>query len=824
MADSNLVTQLNYGVEAAQVVTTPIDNTLTTSGVAADAKAAGDAIREVREYMGSGTIPGGAATLLEALTDIRSEIGNNALPDGASTIAEALNILAGQIGDGISGSTLTAAVEQISQAMGSAPLPLEAETVTDALNAILAAAVRTVNGTVPDTDGNVDIDTGVMTINGEGPGEDGNIQIDTGITQISVNGQTPDESGAIAVPTGVMTINGVEPDEDGNIDVDEPEGLVRSVNGEEPDSYGNVALNRVPFADDLYTEDTQAISGSFKARTSGGSASIADSTVVVQRIYGRSERSGYVPASQDMSVSWGDRTEGEPITAAIDWTVFVATVGDVTTDLTISYDGSDWDADLAGYGVTVTGTPVNGDAIHISYVVEERGTITNSVPESLITTGWNLYDNTTGYARVIRYSEQYGYRIDGAYSSIRYCEERGGAETDVTVDGNGLFNVAADGWIHITGGNDTTTAIYPTWSDWAEGTPEAFEVYTEHEIPYWEAVNQIFAAGMCSVGDVRDEMSPQSGSYVRRINRIEYSEANLESVIAGGTDYTYDTDYIYYVLEDPISGTYMLDSSLPVSSHGLEIWDSNVAIDCVFVYTQALKDKLRRNVVTVSAQDLTDDQKEQVRKNIAAYGRKVQQKVMSQIDADGNDNLATLTSYPTEPGVYRVGAPGNVASGLPSGIGGYGALIIYNAGSYRMHLYHDATGCVYSARTTNDAPPANWKLIGGTENVTSRISIAPKIADGQISNFVAYRSGNMVNISFTLKTATGGGIASNIANLTFGDSTLAPRLTSFNIGASANTIAGGRLLTSGEIYLYCSNSTWTAASGINVGVTYLCAG
>ena len=449
MVNSNLVAQLNYGVQAAAVITTPIDDTLTTSGVAADAKATGDAIKEVSDYVGAGTIPGGATSLVQAIATINNAIGSETLPSGYTTLSGALNAIINRVGDGITGDTLTEAITAINETLGSAELPLGELTVTDALNAILNAAVRTVNGLAPDTEGNVDVDVGVLTVNNQEPDENGNVQIDTGFTQLSVNGNSPDENGAIIVPTGVMTINGNAPDENGNYDIEESEGLVRSVNGEEPDTDGNVTLNRVPFADDLYTEDTQEVSGSFIVRTSGGSASIADSTVVIKKIYGTSTRSGYVPTSREMSISWGERTEEAQITATIDWDTFIAQIGGETTTMDISYDGEDWDYDLTTYGIEITGgTAVNGDVIHIEYVAEERGTITNTFPMAFSTTGWNLYNNSTGYARVVAYSENYGYRIDGAYSSVKFCTEQGGTETDVTIDDNGLFNVTADGWLH----------------------------------------------------------------------------------------------------------------------------------------------------------------------------------------------------------------------------------------------------------------------------------------------------------------------------------------------------------------------------------------
>jgi len=677
MADIIMNIEASRNVQQA-----PIDTSLTITGMAADSKAVGDAIKEVSDYVGAGTIPGGSASLLGAVVAIYNKIGQTALPSGSETLTDALKSISDELsevaGTGIEGKTLTQAINEVVSLIGNTPLPLEATTVSEALNAILNAAVQTVNGNAPDADGNVDIDTGVMTVNGNAPDEAGNIQIETGNPNISVNGNTPDENGAILVNTGVMTVNGDAP-ENGNIELD----VVRTVNGTQPDESGDVDISHVSLADDLYTDTTQENSGVFIVRMAGGNASIADGVASIRRIRGRSVRTGYLPEVRDMTITFGTRTDEQaPIEVEVDWDVFISQVGAVDTTLNISYDGDDWDYNLATYGVTIaSGTPVSGDIIHLSYEVEVRGTITNSFPTSFTATGWNLYDNTTGYARVVRYSDEYGYRIDGTYSTIKFCTEQGGSEISVSVDANGLFNVPSDGYIHIVGGNNTDTAIYPTWSDWINGTPEAFESYVEYTIPLTIAINAIFAAGLCSVGTVRDELNPYSQTYVRRINRLAYSQANLESVIALGTDYTYDTNYIYYVLEEPISGTYTMDNSVTVSSHGLEFFNSATEIDCSMIYGQSLKDKLRRNVLTISQQTLDDAQKDQVRENIGASRIiRVPRTGTISLPSGSATDLVTFSDSRIKSNMYLI----NAEVGVPSAISGSLSITTSN-GSVTVH-------------------------------------------------------------------------------------------------------------------------------------------
>lgn len=90
-------------------------------------------------------------------------------------------------------------------------------------------------------------------------------------------------------------------------------------------------------------------------------------------------------------------------------------------------------------------------------------------------------------------------------------------------------------------------------------------------------------------------------------------------------------------------------------------------------------------------------------------------RLYSQTDDAGEKTAATITAYPTEAGVYRVGAQ---VAGLPSGGTGYGVLVIWDGGSYAFHLYRDNSGTIYSAKnsTANDAvqAPASWSKHTGT--------------------------------------------------------------------------------------------------------------
>lgn len=386
-----------------------------------------------------------------------------------------------------------------------------------------------------------------------------------------------------------------------------------TVNNIEPDpETRDIAIETVPFADNLSSDIAQYNSGTFIQRTSGGDASIGNGTATLVSIKGNYVRTGYVPESLSMKVN----SSGDDLTATIDRDTFVAYVN-VSSTITLTYTSS-WSADPALYGVTVTGTPQNGDTIVITYVKENRGTITITTPASFNSTGWNLYNNSTGRARVIKYSNLYGFRIDGSYTSIAFAETLSGAQTSVTVTDHN-FMIPSDGYIFVTGG-DATTCIYETWSDWTDGYQGEFEAYTLDTIDLAEVMLS-FPYGLMTVENYTDEIDFSSGMATRRIERVLYNSENLEYVTGNDLPYIADTNYIYYVLpeNDWVETSITLTDEYTVSDHGIEYYiGTTVPVPTEILYDENLKDKLRRDVVTISEQSLTAGQQEQVRENIGA--------------------------------------------------------------------------------------------------------------------------------------------------------------------------------------------------------------
>lgn len=395
-----------------------------------------------------------------------------------------------------------------------------------------------------------------------------------------------------------------------------------TVNDIEPDpETRNIRVTNVALADNLTSDEAQINEGTYILRTSGGEASIADGSAWLNEITGNTVKTGYVPESIDMTVSGN-------ISATLDRDTFVAYVATSGT-ITLSYT-TDWSADPSLYGITVTGTPENGDTIVVVYVKENRGQITTATPMSFVSTGWNLYNHSVGYARVINYSEEYGFMIEGSYSSLKFAETLSGEQVAITPV-NGFFVLPAgvtSGYVFVTGGNNTDTAIWMTWSDWTEeANGGTWEAYTQTTIDLSE-IMVLFPNGLMRVGNVYDEINLNTQRAYSRIDKIEYTAQNLENVIASGVPYDTDTGYIYFAKESPAMYTINVNGEYAVSDHGMEMFlGTSVPVTASSLYGQDLKGKLRRDVVTISQQTLTAAQQAQARENIGAAAQEAFAKI-----------------------------------------------------------------------------------------------------------------------------------------------------------------------------------------------------
>lgn len=363
------------------------------------------------------------------------------------------------------------------------------------------------------------------------------------------------------------------------------------------------------------------------------------------------------------------------ITAAIDedvWSFSGASSGTTTFTYTTG-----WNANLSTYGITVTGSPVSGDSIVVDYTPEVRGTITHPQLGSFVSTGWNLYDDSVGYARCLKYSDSYGFLIGGSFTSIGFTTDPSlPAETIAPVEvseGVYSFDINDDGFVMVTGGDDTTY-IMMTWSDWTEGYEGDFETYRVSEIDLSSL--SAFPYGLMAAGAIADEIDFTYSTYTSRIGRMTYNYSNLMTAKNSGRAYEYDEDYIYFEKETYESSDFVIDPAYTVSDHGIEFFTgTDTPFWASMLYGQNLKDKLRTDVLTISAQDLTSTQKTQVKTNLGLVsdlaGKKNTQTAVSDPSASGTSTtfIATLTQNaqgvitPTKKTVSTMGAATSSAAG-----------------------------------------------------------------------------------------------------------------------------------------------------------------
>ena len=98
---------------------------------------------------------------------------------------------------------------------------------------------------------------------------------------------------------------------------------------------------------------------------------------------------------------------------------------------------------------------------------------------------------------------------------MKYAATLSGEQTTITpVDG--YFTVPGDGYVFVTGGNDTDTEIWMTWSDWTEeANSGTFAAYSQTTIDL-SGVMANFSAGLMRIGNYYDE-----------INFIKWNEDSL---------------------------------------------------------------------------------------------------------------------------------------------------------------------------------------------------------------------------------------------------------------------------------------------------------
>lgn len=565
-------------VSDAEVVTVPIDDTLSISGEAADAKAVGDAL----------------ALKADASSVVAIDVNGESADNQGHIIIDGTDIKMSS-GDE---TTLKDAIESAAGRTGN-DIPVSGD-----------VGAKKIKAAIEDVDGKTATD--IMMANGS------ETSIAAKISAMDVTaGANSTAISALQAKTAETILM-----KDGETETvkDAVDACVKLVNGNAPDNTGNVQVDHALTADNLTSTGSQTSVGEWTRRAAGGSASISSGSAWLSAVMGNRSHVGYVPEAISMTVTTAPREPGEdPITATLDRDDFVAAASGSGT-YNFVYTTS-WSVDPAGYGITVSGEPVSGDQITVNYTAEDRGTIIQSDPQRMVSTGWNLakateeYTGFTHLAVALKYASTATFKIIGTYTGVKFSSTLTGDKTTITPS-DGLFTISANGYLWVAGG-DTSTAIYMTWEDWILDGPTAAEEYTETVIDLSDVMEDYFPNGLLRAGDVRDEINFNTGKAISNIERLAYSEENLAAAIASGRTYEYDTNYIYLERAAAVENEIELSGEYTANDHGIEYFTgTSVSVYAITIYGNNLKNKLERDVVTLSAQELTADQKTQVQTNI----------------------------------------------------------------------------------------------------------------------------------------------------------------------------------------------------------------
>lgn len=347
------------------------------------------------------------------------------------------------------------------------------------------------------------------------------------------------------------------------------------------------------------------------------------------------------------------------------WMNAVSTSGNY--DFIYNSTANSWTLDdtpvtLNTYGITVAGTPANGNKISISYeagtlnstvtinyVAPQQGDIIVATPSAFKATGFNQFDNSSMYiqnatisnGKIVGNNNTYvcycyakggvpnGYVAysEGAYiRNIGWCEDLPAINETVITTGSSVSNTLAsipfeqDGYVVVVTTDISDLCIHPKWSGSADTDYQAYVAPSVINLPTVDindTVIPIGSYGMPAVSNIADRLNLDAGVYIQKIGRLANNDNNMNYVIGLNTEYDYDSNYIYYVLINPITYNVIVDPVYIVNDFGTEEFlNTNVPLYAQILYGQNLRDKLRTDVLTISPQNLTSTQKQQVYNNL----------------------------------------------------------------------------------------------------------------------------------------------------------------------------------------------------------------
>ena len=343
------------------------------------------------------------------------------------------------------------------------------------------------------------------------------------------------------------------------------------------------------------------------------------------------------------------------------------------------YDGSS--VVIGNYGISYNGTPTNGDiivveytagtksgTITVNYTAPNQGTIIVARPNSFQSTEINQFDYTTmtldGYIDVSGTAPKIHIRSQAEplnTSILCYCKAVTGTNGYTVFYDNDDFEIIRAGWSNSIANNASIVlheldeevetsnhfhvavpengyivvelskrasvtleqlTIHPTQSGAEDNSLTEYFVNTIifPTVDINNVTLPIGLYGMPKIGSAADRIDFEGAKYIKKIGRLQNTPANMSLVQELNTEYDYDNNYIYYVLDTPVTYTLaQINNEYTVNDYGTEQFISNytsVALTATNYYGYNLKDKLRKDVLTISRQDLTLEQKRQVYYNL----------------------------------------------------------------------------------------------------------------------------------------------------------------------------------------------------------------
>ena len=264
MTDVDLNEEVEVTIDDASVITVPIDDTLSNSGEAADAKAVGDALAlkaDKSELQTAVTVNRQSAdaqgSILVTAADTKMSSTDN------TTVKSKIEAIDGK----------TAADIPVSSAHG-------AQTIAQALN---SGATRTADAIEMSSTDTTTVKQAIEAVAG-----------DLDDLEETVSGLTERTAADIKYKTGSNeTIKQ-------HVDAID-QGLVKTVNEVTPDNNGNINLERVPYADNLYTNEGEQVDATFLIRTTAGSGALSDGYAWPLKLKGNRVHTGYTAESINFS-------------------------------------------------------------------------------------------------------------------------------------------------------------------------------------------------------------------------------------------------------------------------------------------------------------------------------------------------------------------------------------------------------------------------------------------------------------------------------------------------------------------------------------------